>query len=111
MVDQLVVQPYNSYLTSATDYPAWVAYQVETYAEAVAELRTTTQVVIGLPIFDANLPAHDPTVETLGGALVGINMGLEQAGESGDVITGVGIFAERDMTSDDWQTYRTGWLD
>ena len=110
LVDDLVVQAYNSYLTQPSDYVQWVAYQVQTYAEAVAALQTTTNIVIGVPMFDANLPAHDPDVETLASALNGVRQGLGQAGDAADIILGVAIFNEANMNDADWNTFDSQWL-
>lgn len=110
LVDDLVVQAFNSYLTQPSDYVQWVAYQVQAYADAVDALQTTTNIVIGVPMFEENLPAHDVTVETLASAINGVQLGLRQAGDAAPIVTGVAIFREDNMTDDDWHTFDSQWL-
>ena len=73
--DQMAVMSYHSWLTSANDYEQWMAYQVSTFAEAVSALGEGTTVMIGVPTYDAELPAHDPDVENVVTALNGCGPG------------------------------------
>ncbi|NDJ61455.1 MAG: hypothetical protein GYB67_10035 [Chloroflexi bacterium] len=105
LVDELAVMAYNSGLRAANDYSAWVAYQVETYAEAVASLSgVNTEVIIGIPTYDAEPPGHDPLVENVPSAIAGIQTGLAAAGENASAVTGVAIYAG-------WETDETEWAD
>ncbi len=54
LVDQMAVMAYHSGLSSTADYAQWVAYQVKTFADAIAELNlnTNTNLVIGIPTFE-----------------------------------------------------------
>lgn len=110
LADQLVIQVYNSYLTNAADYSEWVAYQVATYARVVDELNTATQVIISVPVYENDLPAHDTTVENLTSALTGVQIGIAQAGDSAFIIDGLAIYAEWAMEARDWAIFNTGWL-
>ncbi|TVR23530.1 MAG: hypothetical protein EA396_03140 [Anaerolineaceae bacterium] len=109
-VDEIVVQAYNSYLNRADDYAAWMAYQVESYARAIGELGLSTRVLIGIPAYPSDLPAHDEFIEDISNALEGVRRGLAASGEAGEVIRGVAIYTERGMDDDAWDAYRRGWL-
>ncbi len=110
LVDDVVVQAYNSYLSQPSDYAQWVAYQVEAYALAIDELQTTTNVVIGLPAFTTELPAHDASVENLTLAISGVQQGLSQSGDASQVIGGVALFQSLGMDAENWERYRSLWL-
>lgn len=111
-VDQIVLRSYNSYLTRSDEYADWMAYQVQTLSEAVAAIEDTgVDVLIGLPTYRNDLPAHDVNVENLVSASVGIRRGLEQLTEETNRIRGVALYANWDMDDDDWQQFRDVWLD
>jgi hypothetical protein len=109
-VNQLVVHAYNSYLTSAEDYTAWMSYQVESYARAIASLRSNTRVMIGVPAYEDALPAHDARVENMLSAIDGITLGLEQAGDAGDIVQGLAIYAAWDIDEIEWRHFRANWI-
>jgi hypothetical protein len=109
LADQLIVTAYNSGLPSAADYSSWVAYQVKTYAAAITDLQTTTQILIGVPAYDAQLPTHDPAVENVTSAVSGIREGIQQAGDGATVIKGIAIYAEWQTTADDWSQIKALW--
>lgn len=111
LVDQVVVQVYNSYLEQAADYEAWVAYQVQTYAETIADLRTGTDVLISLPVYASSPPAHDSDVENLNTAFAGLRMGLQAAGDTATAVVGVALYADWDMDADAWSLYKSEWVD
>ncbi len=111
LVDQIVVQAYNSYLESPTDYSDWVAYQVRTYAAAIADLQTGTDLLISLPVFDDAPPAHDIQVENLTSAFDGLRNGLVDAGGDATAVTGVALYADWDMDAEAWNMYKTEWVD
>ncbi|MFN8452764.1 MAG: hypothetical protein U0521_30185 [Anaerolineae bacterium] len=110
LVDHMAVMAYQSSLSSASDYAQWVAYQVKAYALAVAELETQTDLLIGIPTFDAEPPGHDPAVENVNSAVEGVRMGLQQAGDAARYVKGLAIYA--DWTTDDteWGNYHSAWL-
>jgi hypothetical protein len=110
LVDHLAVMAYQSSLTSTADYAQWVSYQVKTYALAVAELDTKTDLFIGIPTFDAEPPGHDPAVENINSAVEGVRLGLEQAGDAARYVTGLAIYA--DWTTDDteWSDFHSAWV-
>jgi len=110
LVDEMLVMAYQSGLTTPADYTTWVAYQTKTYAEAVAALDVPTEVLIGLPTYPAELPAHDPAVENIPTAVEGVNSGLIQAGEAASVVTGTTIYAEWTTDEDEWQAYLNNWV-
>ncbi|MCC6805086.1 MAG: hypothetical protein IT319_19560 [Anaerolineae bacterium] len=112
LVDHLAVMAYQSSLTSTAEYAQWVAYQVKTYAEAIAELGldTQTDLFIGIPTFDAEPPGHDPLVENIDSAVQGIELGLQQAGDAARYVKGLAIYA--DWTTDDaeWADFQSAWV-
>jgi hypothetical protein len=108
--NHLVVQAYNSYLTSPEDYTAWMAYQVETYAEAIGSLGAGSQVIIGVPAYPDALPAHDVRVENMLSALDGVSSGLEHAGDNASVVRGLMIYAGWSVDDREWQLFRTNWI-
>jgi hypothetical protein len=107
--DQMAVMAYNSGLTSAADYVQWVAYQVETYAKAVNAIGAGTELIIGIPSYDAAPPGHDPEVENVTTALEGVKSGLALAGDAAQSVRGVAIYAWWTTEDEEWSEYRS-WL-
>lgn len=110
LADELLVMAYQSGLTRADDYSVWVAYQTRAYAEAVAELNISTQVLIGVPTYPAEPPAHDPEVENVATAVTGIRSGLLQAGDAAQVVRGATIYAEWTTDDQEWSQFQSLWV-
>ncbi len=106
LTEQIVVMAYNSGLSTPDDYEQWMAYQVQTFADAISTLGEGTEIVIGIPTYDAELPAHDPLVENIDSAMAGFNAGLAAAGEAAEFVQGIAIFA--DWTTDDLEWAQFG---
>ena len=111
LVDQMAVMAYQSGLSSADDYVQWVAYQVKTFALAIADLGTETSLIIGIPTFDADPPGHDPLVENVNSAVQGVEMGIEQAGDAARYVQGVALYADFTTTPEEWAAYQQAWAD
>ncbi len=110
LVDQMAVMAYNSSLSSTSDYAQWVAYQVKTFAITIAELSTSTDLVIGIPTFGAAPPGHDPAVENINSAVEGVKEGLQQAGDAARYVSGLAIYAEWETDDTEWSDFQTAWL-
>jgi hypothetical protein len=111
LVDQLVLQAYGSFLTDADDYAAWTAYQVQSYAAAMADLEIGTDIIVGVPAYEESPPAHLTRVENLTTALTGVQRGLTAAGNTASYITGVGIYAAWGMSDPAWDVFVDLWTD
>jgi hypothetical protein len=109
-VDVVIVQAYNSYLTTDDDYREWMAYQVSTYAEAIGDLETSTRVLVGVPTYASFELAHDERIENVVNAVAGIIQGLEDAGDLAWAVSGVAIYAEWDTDETEWEQFYTEWV-
>lgn len=111
LVDEMAVMAYSSGLSTTDDYAQWVAYQVEVFARAVAELGTDTRVMIGVPTYDAEPPGHDPLVENIDSAVAGVKLGLTRAGEAAEYVGGLAIYAGWTTEAEEWSAFRQSWVD
>ena len=109
LIDEIVVMAHAGGLTNSDDYERWVAYQVESYASALAELDRPAEIVIALPTYDA-APDHDPAVEEIRVAIRGVKDGINRAGNDGDLVQGVGLYEYKTTDSLEWTYYRQDWL-
>ena len=109
MVDEIVVMAHAGGLADAAQYETWVAYQVESYVEAMGELDRPPEIVIALPTYDA-APDHDPVVENVSTAARGVKAGIKQVGKLGDMIQGVGLYEYKTTDSLEWANYAEVWL-
>ncbi len=110
LADQLVITAYNSGFSDADEYSAWMAYQVEVFASAVAALEEdTTEILMGVPAYDGQPPMHDPLVENVENAIAGIRAGLSGAGDAAARVRGVALYAEWQMTDADWAALKSLW--
>lgn len=105
LTDEMVVMAYHSGLTRTDNYSMWVAYQTRAYAEAVAELDIPTRIMIGLPTYSAEPPAHDPLIENIPTAVAGVESGLLQLGEAANVVGGLTIYAEWTTDDEEWAAF------
>ncbi len=110
LLDEMVVMAYNSGLSSPGDYQTWMAFQVTQFVSALSVLDIPTVLIIGIPTYDAELPGHDPAVESIPAAIGGVRRGLEQSGEAGSRVKGLGIYAEWSTDAAEWNAYRLLWL-
>jgi spore germination protein YaaH len=109
LVDQMAVMAYNSGLETSTDYEAWVAYQVEQFSAALADVPSDVELIVGVPTYADEL-GHDCWVENLRAALNGVHDGLRRAGSAASVVAGVGLYAFWDTDAVEWALYRQMWL-
>lgn len=110
LVDEIAVMAYNSGLSTPEDYSTWVAYQVEAFTSAVAGLGVFTDIVIGIPTYDAEPPGHDPLVENVQSSSQGIRVGLENLGEDAVYVRGTAIYAEWTTDDVEWLDYLRSWV-
>ncbi len=104
--DQMAIMSYNSGLSAATDYETWMAYQVQTFSEAVSELGEGTRLMIGIPTYDAEPPGHDPEVENMISALNGLRAGLAAAGPAAEWVQGAAIYADWTTDAAEWEQFQ-----
>lgn len=109
LVDEVVLMAYNSGLASAADYTLWMAYQVQAYARAINSLRVETDLLIGVPTYDAEPPGHDPEVENIPSAVAGIRSGLTAAGEAAQLVRGLAIYAGWTTDDAEWLAFQQAW--
>jgi hypothetical protein len=111
LANQIYVAAYNAGFDTPADYSAWTAYQVKTFAKAIADLDTTTELIIGVPTYEAAPPDHDPAVENATTAIQGIISGLSDAGSAAQFVHGIGVYAEWETTEDEWNQIKTLWVE
>lgn len=104
--DELAVMAYVSGLSSPDDYSQWVAYQVVTFASAIAPLGEGTHIMIGIPTFDAEPPGHDPLVENIASAHAGFVLGLKNAGAAAEFVRGMAIYAGWTTDAQEWAAFK-----
>lgn len=106
----IVIAAYNSYQTNPVDYIEWVAYQVDSYIAALAELDTTTQIFLSVPNYAPNPPAHDGSVESIAGAMDGVNRALSETSELQALsFAGVALYTDRLPNDEDWAIFDSKW--
>ncbi len=108
-VNEIVVMAHASGLSSTADYEKWVAYQVASYAQVLAELDHPADIIVALPTYDA-APEHDPAIEDLRSAAQGVRLGIKQAGRAGKWVKGVGLYEYKTTDSLEWAYFREAWL-
>jgi hypothetical protein len=104
--DELALMAYNSGLGSPEEYSVWVAYQVATFARAIAPLGEGTHVMVGIPTYDAELPGHDPLVENVASAYAGFRQGLQDAGDAAEFVRSMALYAGWTTDAQEWAAFR-----
>lgn len=108
-IDEMVVMAHASGLEDAAEYQVWVTYQVQNYLETMGDLDRSPDLAIALPTYEA-APEHDPTVETLQAALLGVKEAIAQSGSAGDLVRGVGLYEYKSTDSLEWAVFAEHWL-
>jgi hypothetical protein len=106
----IVISAYNSYQTQPVDYIEWVAYQVDSYMQAMNTLDTDTTIMLSLPNYAHNPPAHDSSVESLAAALDGANIALAALSED-EVFSfaGVALYSDGLPSEEEWAVFDSKW--
>ncbi len=110
--DLLVITVYNSYHSNPVDYIEWVAYQVDTFTAALTQMDTGATILVSVPAYAENPPAHDASIESLAGALDGVRRGVDRLvveTEETPVFEGVAIFTDHLLTADEWSIFSDKW--
>lgn len=109
LADLITIRTYNSGLSSPVEYAEWVAYQTQTYAEAIAALDTGARILVGIPTYDNEPPFHEVTVENVTSALNGVQRGLDRSGDAAEFVQGVALFAEWAIDAQEWTQFERWW--
>ncbi len=108
--DMLVVNAFNSYLSQPVDYIEWVTYQVDAYVDALQVVEGETALLISVPNYAPNPPAHQAEVETLSAGLDGVRRGLIGLDEvTRPYVDGIAIYTDAPLTDADWGIVRDKW--
>lgn len=110
IADQIVITAYNSGLATTNDYSAWMTYQVQSFAQAITDLQSSTELLVGVPAYNPQLPVHDVAVENIQSAVDGIRDGLNILGPSSAVVKGIALYFEAQMTDSDWSRVKALWV-
>ncbi|HEY3508544.1 MAG TPA: hypothetical protein VGL36_05270 [Kribbella sp.] len=102
-VNQIAVMTYDTAMPLESLYGGYVAKQTELALEVAP---TATDVLIGLPAYWENNPAHWGHAETVSAAVRGARLGL---GTSDRKNFGLALYVDFAATDADWTAYRNGW--
>lgn len=111
LVDEIVIQTYNTGFDNPTDYTRWIAYQVDAYTAAIAALDVAVNLFVGIPTYDADPPRFNPTVENIASAAAGLRDGVSAAGDAARFLRGAALYAEWTTDDREWEAFRAEWAD
>ena len=105
--DQLVVMMYDTALRFEKVYQNLNAR----WTKEVLDWSDGTDVLLGLPAYsDEGIGYHDPKVENLKNALLGVHAGLSTLNALPDHYQGIALYAEWEMDTDEWAILRNYFL-
>lgn len=107
-VDELVIMAHAAGLQDEAAYSSWVAYQLESYAEALEPNASGPRLAVAVPTYDA-APGHDPEVESVRASIEGVERGRERLGQD-STFDGIGLYIYSATDSREWAIYRDVWL-
>lgn len=108
-VDEIVIMAYAAGLEDADAFTSWVAYQLESYAGALASVESGPRLAVAIPTYDA-APGHDPEIESVRAAVKGVEQARTQIAAA-EAFDGVGLYIYSATDSREWAIYRNVWLD
>jgi hypothetical protein len=111
LVNQMVVRSYHTGFNDSADYSAWVAYQVQAFTDAVADLGAGTELFFGLPTYDADPPRFDPAVENVASAAAGVRQGVTAVEDNDVFVQGVAIYGDWTTDDNEWDAFRREWVE
>jgi hypothetical protein len=102
-VNQIAVMSYDTALPLESLYGGYVAKQTKLALEVTPP---TTDLLMGLPAYWENNPAHWGNAETVSAAVRGARLGL---GDSARQNFGLALYVDFAATDEHWSAYRDGW--
>lgn len=110
--DQMCVMGYDSGLYLPRAYAWLMEGQVVRVCRAVSDSRAKCRVLIGVPTYGPGGASHHARSENLSVAIRGVRAGVARLspGER-EVFAGIAPFADHTTDTQEWETYRTGWLE
>jgi hypothetical protein len=83
---------------------------VRSYTEALTLIEGGAQVLISIPSYPDMEPAHNSTIESIAGALDGVNRAIPDMTETELAkLQGVAIYSDDALTTTEWQAYDQRW--
>jgi hypothetical protein len=110
LCDQITVLCYDSGFWLPRSYVWLVRQQAIHVTHAVARSHPSCRVLLGVPTYRAGGLSHNARAENLSLALRGVREGLSDPHADISVFAGVAPFADYTTGPEDWETYRTLWL-
>jgi hypothetical protein len=98
--DQMAVKMYDTALPLVKAYQ----YLMASWTREVLAWAGTTEVLLGVPVYDdAGVGYHDPKVENLKNALMGIHAGLSSLPNLPKNYRGIALYCEWEMDENEWE--------
>ncbi|MBX3065049.1 MAG: hypothetical protein KF726_18860 [Anaerolineae bacterium] len=111
-VEQLAVMSYDSGIGAEANwlYRQWMRFQVIQLTNALQNVASPPQLLLGVPVSEEHTSTHDPTVENIETALRGIIDGLNDAEAIPALVTGIAIYPHWEISDVEWTEYESRWL-
>lgn len=106
-VDQYVVMSYDTDAQSAVFYTWLVKQEVI----AISRLLPESKVWIGVPTYDDQRPGFNAEAENITSGMQGVIDGMNSSRTVNEAIEGVAIYANWETDSNEWNTYKSMWLE
>lgn len=107
-VDELVIMAYAAGLEDEAEFSSWVAYQLESYTEALGPIEPGPRLALAIPTYDA-APGHDPAVESVRASVEGVERGRARLTKNAS-FDGIGLYIYSATDSREWAIYGDVWL-
>jgi len=106
-VDQLAVMMYDT----AIPFEKVYQYIMASWTKEIIGWAGNTEVLLGVPVYDdSGVGYHDPKVENLRNALMGIHFGLSSFPILPRHYRGIAIYSEWEMSDSEWEYLRENYL-
>jgi hypothetical protein len=104
-VDQVAVMSYDTWMPTPSLYSGYVAEQTTLALDATP---AAVDLMMGVPVFWAEVYGHHGNAETVAAAVHGIRLGLGRT-SPGRQRFGVALYVDFTATPQDWIDYRHDW--
>lgn len=104
VADQLVVMMYDT----ALDFGWLYKWLLRGWTQDVLLWAETADILLGIPAYDDfGVGYHNPDVENISNAIIGISSGLSRLDSIPENYQGISVYSNWEMSDDEWELLRT----